>query len=529
MILSPSFFHEGPAAFNPQQDKLFDQTDCEQPHSTMPHETPLLLPRHLMIKTSICQLPSRIMPISKQAILHPDYEKLKDDEKLSVLVVVCDADSQILQAVPLCVDLYEAGMKTRSSTCYLSVNISTNFQSTTASRKLVNHPIFHIQRNACLEPGQIALQFSFSQPDTLYTIRFSLHSTIDSEGIQVIGYSSESNTFNIHTANCLPLYQDAAPVLGSGLPLKEFSGPLKGSKFDQITNALSKKGLSGNIHAVMHLTKMLQKSQCTPCDIKVLALIYTASYIQAQDRSEMLLSKKLFKKALTLLNHSDCQNSSLLEGMAHTFMAQGLRVEDHFEAALSLLDRAKVAYFGAAPSSLTSSVYFQEAMICAGQCKGVMTADVKEKVEELLTLAILCSQRSEGCDYEKRIIIYLTSKAMLHLGLFYPLHQHRQEQVSLTDPKPSSEELHRAKACLDAIHEEILNNDYIITYKAIYYFTLSEYYRFCDKYPQAIHNLQLAKKHAITGNYNILLKSIDVRLALLGLEDTPENIIQSFL
>ena len=77
-----------------------------------------------MIKTPICQLPSRIMPISKQAILHPDYEKLKDDEKLSLLVVVCDADSDIMQAVPLCVDLYEAGMKTRNSTCYLSVNIS---------------------------------------------------------------------------------------------------------------------------------------------------------------------------------------------------------------------------------------------------------------------------------------------------------------------------------------------------------------------------------------------------------------------
>ena len=64
----------------------------------------------------------------------------------------------------------------------------------------------------------------------------------------------------------------------------------------------------------------------------------------------------------------------------------------------------------------------------------------------------------------------------------------------------------------------------MLTYKAVYYFTLSEYHRFCDKYPQAIHNLQLAKKHAIIGNYDILLKSIDVRLALLGLEDTPENI-----
>lgn len=219
------------------------------------------------------------MPISKQAILHPDYEKLKDDEKLLLLVVVCDADSDIMQAVPLRVDLYEAGMKTRSSTCYLSVDISTNLQSTTASRKLVNHPTFHMQRNASLEPGQVALHFSFSQPDTWYTIRFSLHSIIDSEGIQVIGYSSESNTFNIPTANCLPLYQDAAPVLGSGLPLKEFSGPLKGSKFDQITSPLNKMGLSGNIHAVKYLTKKLQKSQCTPCDTKVLALIYAASYI----------------------------------------------------------------------------------------------------------------------------------------------------------------------------------------------------------------------------------------------------------
>ena len=184
-------------------------------------------------------------------------------------------------------------------------------------------------------------------------------------------------------------------------------------------------------------------------------------------------------------------------------MAEGLRFENHFEEALSLLDKAKVACFGAAPSCLTSSVCIQEAIICAGQCKGAMTADVKEKVEELLRLAISHSLRREGYDYQTRTIFYLTCKAMLHLGLFYPLCQRRQEQVSPTDPKPSSEERCRAKACLDAIPEEILNDDYMLKYKALYYFTLSEYHRFCDKYPQAIHNLQLAKKHAITGNYDI--------------------------
>ena len=136
--------------------------------------------------------------------------------------------------------------------------------------------------------------------------------------------------------------------------------------------------------------------------------------------------------------------------MAQTYIAEGLRLENHFEEALSILDKAKVACFGAAPSSLTSSVYFQEAIICAGQCKGAMTADVKEKVEELLRLAILHTLRSESYDYQTRIIFYLTSKAMLHLGLFYPLRQRRQEQVSPTDPKPSSEELHQAKSCLDA-------------------------------------------------------------------------------
>lgn len=77
-------------------------------------------------------------------------------------------------------------------------------QSTDASQKQLEHPTFHMQKISSLEPGQIALQFSFSQPDTLYVISFSLRSIIDSEGIQVIDYSSEC--YILHTHSQLPVF-----------------------------------------------------------------------------------------------------------------------------------------------------------------------------------------------------------------------------------------------------------------------------------------------------------------------------------
>ena len=384
------FLYEGHAADNPpQQDKLSDPPDCEQPYFT---ETPSLRPQRFKITIFNRQIPSRIMATSTQAICHPVCEKL--EEKLSLLLVVCDADSARMQAVPLQVDLYKAGMKRRNFTCYLSVNGSTNLQGTTASRKQVKHPIFHVQRNASLEPGQIGLQFSFSRPDTLYTITFRLHSIIDSEGIEVIGYTSESAEFTICTANCL---QDVAPVRGSGLPLLEISGPLKSPKCNQIVKAINREGLSGNIGGVEHLTRKVQKSHIS-LDIKALTLIYTGCFVSFYKSSAMLHSKELFDKALELSKHSDCQNSKLLERMALTFMAQSLRMENRLEDAQSLLDRAKIANFGAAPSGVTSSMYYQQAVICAGQCKGPITADVKQRVDQLLTLMIEHGKRCEGYD-----------------------------------------------------------------------------------------------------------------------------------
>ena len=529
MILNPCmfFFHQGPAAVNPlQPDKLYD---CKPPPSTSPHETTLLLPQHLKVTVSNFQIPSRIMAISEQVILHPDYEKLKDNEKCSLLLVICNADSDTLQAIPLCVDLYEAGMKERNSTCYLSVNV--NLQSANASQNQAKQPTFHIQKKTILEPGQIALQFSFSQPDVLYAISFSLHSIIDSEGIQVISCSFESSTYLMYTANCLPVYQDEAPVLGSGLPQHELTGPLRGSKYHQIVSTIKKKGLSGKIQLVQHFTNQFQESPNTSCDIKVVALVYAASFISLYNSSEMSRSKELLDKALKLSVNPDCQNSKLLEGMVFTYQAQALRVEGRYKEAQFFLDKAKVAYFDAAPSYLTSSVHYQQAMIYASQCGGAMTADVKQKVAQQLALMISHGQRSEGYDLQQRTIFGLTSKAMLHLNLFYPFHQHHQERVSPTDPKPSSEELQQAKACLDAVdkeHNKIVNMEDSID-NALYYLTLSEYYRFSDNYVQAEHNLEVAKKHAIGGNFNLLLEPINVRLALVGSPNTFEKILQNFL
>ena len=136
---------------------------------------------------------------------------------------------------------------------------------------------------------------------------------------------------------------------------------------------------------------------------------------------------------------------------------------------------------------------------------------------------------NEGYEIQQRTFHGLTCKAMLYLNLFYPTRQHHLEQVSRTDPTPSSEELDLAKACLDAVPKEFLNNESTLVYKGLYYLTLSEYHRFSDDDLQAVHNLRLTKNLAIKGNFPNLLKAVEVRLALLGSEDTLEDTLSSIL
>ena len=335
--------------------------------------------------------------------------------------------------------------------------------------------------------------------------------------------SHHDHLFSYADAKCL---QGAAPVHGSRLSLLEFSGPLKSSECRQLIKYINTEGVSGNIDEVERLTENVQESPGFPCDIKALTLIYAGSFVSLYKSSAMLHAKELLDKALDLSRHPDCQNRRLLEGMAWTFKAQCFRLEDRYEDAQSLLDGAKDVCLDAAAYGLTSSVCYQQAMILAGQCEGPMTVQVKQKVDQLLTSMIDHGKRCDGYEIQQRTFHGLTRKAMLHLNLFYHIHQCRQERVSNTDPKPSSEDLHLAKDYLEEARlAKSKDNEPKTVYKGTYYLTRSEYYRFSDNYPKAIRNLCHAKKHASKGNCTDLLTSINQRFFLLGSEGNLGEIV----
>ena len=439
-----------------------------------------------------------------------DLEKLLANKKFCPTIHVLDMDSPWEDPVHFLVDVYRHGMQKKKSTCYLSV-IICDYPNLHSIKE--QHYYTHKQEKVALQRGLVTLQFCFFKPTT-YIISFEVHSIVDSEGNEAIGWKAMS----YHLKLCVT-GMDYSPAQ-LGVPHTQLAKPLSSREYDNITKQYTQYRLSGKRIEMKVLSDYLRLNNPKP-DFKILGLIFNASYHWlVKDPNSLDSQVSDLKKAVSLCDKGECQNGSLLRVKAHIFLAQTFQSDDNFQKAKQHIDAAKVNIFYFGLCMERSAVATQEASWHVGQCYGDMPVKTKCEIEELLSQAIDCGSRLESYEARCFYVLNLINMARLHLDFFYPFRHARHQHVTAMNPKPCEESLRKAKLYLEQVPQDLLADTCASLYKVFYHYTLAEYHRHTGSTNDAIHSLKLAKQQLQESDLHMepLMKAIDIRLALLNSE-----------
>ena len=465
-------------------------------------EPTLSPPQRLSINVSNCDNIQTVTAIRKNEC---DFEKLPASKMFCPTVHVLDMDSE--DPIPFLIDVYKHGMLRKKSTCYLSVIICDYPKLNSVKEQ---HCCVQKQEKVSLQSGHVALQICFFKPST-YIIGFEVHSIIDSEGNEAIGWDASNYHHELHVT---PL-DYSSPQLG--IPHTQLAKPLTSREYDNITKQFAQYRLSGKRIEVKVFSDYLRLNNPKP-DFNILGLIFNAPYRWLVKDPDALESPVLkLKEAVSLCDKEDCHNGSLLRAKAHVFLAQNFQSDDNFEEAKKHIDAAKVSIFFLGLCMERSAVATQVAFWHVDQCYGDMPVKTKCEIEELLSHAIDCGSQLESYEARCFYVLNLINMARLHLDIFYPFRHKRHQHVAAMEPKPCEESLRKAKLYLDKVPEDFLGDTYASLYKVFYNYTLAEYHRHTGSTNDAVHNLQLAKKQLQESNLQmeVLMKAIDIRLAVL--------------
>ena len=143
------------------------------------------LPQYIRVMASNYQLLQRIFAISESECHTQD---LKRCERFSPTVTIVDtATQQPLDCVLLLRGEKPPEVSCRTLFCYIAVQVTSvpNYGS-------YPHPLCHMGSKPCKQ-GKLPLTFCFLQPGTVCNIRLSIHSIVDSEGVEHM-YDAEDCT-----------------------------------------------------------------------------------------------------------------------------------------------------------------------------------------------------------------------------------------------------------------------------------------------------------------------------------------------
>ena len=241
---------------------IFSFPDASSEHEM--NQLTLFPPQRLKINVSNCDHIQTVTAIRKEEC---DFEKLPANKKFCPTVHVLDMDSPWEDAVHFLVDVYKHGMQKKKSTCYLSVTIC-DYPNLHLVKE--QHYCTQKQEKVGLQRGLVALQFCFFKPTT-YIIRFEVHSIVDSEGNEAIGWKASS----YHLKLCVTPMDYSTPQLG--VPHIQLAKPLSSREYDNITKQFTQYRLSGKRIETKRLSDYLQLNN-PKSDFKILRLIFNASF-----------------------------------------------------------------------------------------------------------------------------------------------------------------------------------------------------------------------------------------------------------
>ena len=264
----------------------------------------------------------------------------------------------------------------------------------------------------------------------------------------------------------------------------------------------------------------MTKSTHIPCDIKAYSYISLGCAYQHLENRPYHKALKAFSHARVLSQKGECRNGCLLEGMVFLYTSNVNRIFGKFEEARQNIEKARAILFYISPCNETAMVHFQDAMLLYLNQVGILKVEAKEEVLSRLEMAVEHIRR--GTDYRtiSHFAINITKKALVHLNI-NPSCLENNEYTETDSPELTTEDLAKAKASLDAVHEAFFEKPEPSQYKAMYYFALFEYHRLNGEDEVARQKLKLAKKQVNLANIYFNEELIETKLSKLS--DTQDH------
>ena len=434
----------------------------QSPSSTSPH-TIMHLPQRLRIKG-----PDNCFPTVK---IVPGADKTPEDgdqwytHQLSILD--SSSDKPLNCVVALKGDQLAPSKDTM--VCYLMLNVK-NKQSQ-ANTDLPKLPAYYIER--CSEytaDGRATFRMCFFT-ETSYLISVGVHCIQNEEGMECERYNVAQYTSVIGAVKMVERNDFNCPSF------LEFHGPLVSKKYQKLMTTYRMLHYQSKHDQIRTLVLKIALNDKIELDLRIFV---SAEFIRnSRDITE---GEELLKMCQTL----ECQNVVLLEAYIALTLSTLYSDKGDNEKSLELIHCSRSACCCAAPSYLTSQVFYVHARNLLRRHKGNITPRVKKKILELLDHAIRDSYYSVGWE---RYVIYLTH---IKKALFCLSEKTDFEFNPTSGYTPTDEDFTLAEKHLNAIPvDKLLENTW---YTISYYIVWSDFYRLREDTESAMKYVESAKE-----------------------------------
>ena len=454
------------------------------------------LPQYIRVRVSNYQLLQTIFAVPedecpRQEINADEHrQQIKKEEQFSPTVTVVDtATQQPLDCVLLLHGEKPPEVSCRTLFCYIAVQV-TDVPHCDDEHGSYPYPLYHMESKPC-KHAKLPLIFCFHQPGTVCVIQLSIHSIVNSEGVEYMHHSEDFT--------CIVQIIDRVQHGGGNMrdrhglgrikepPLLTYTGPLATKQYHKIARCFETLYSPYNYEQIKKLANKIIDGRHIKVDLKAYALCWAASneiclHGSIEDGEKLLRSA--WKKASTL----ECENGLLLQAMIHRRFAAMYCSKGKYDKALEHISEATIRLCHAAHSRETALVLYRNTMVEWRQlvAQRDITTEKCKSIEagfDKLLEHISCVE-----EYERScIFMFHMEKAKFHLRTLLI-----SDKCSLEKYRPSQDDLRKAEECLKQISLDMLpseDNFYVVRY----------YEACCDlclwrgQYSEAIGHLKKAK------------------------------------
>ena len=431
------------------------------------------LPQYIRVMVSNYQPLLTILAIAKGEC---HTRETKMDEQFSPTVTIVDSGTQRpLDCVLLLHGEKAPEVTCRTLFCYIAVEVHGSHP----------HPLYHMENKPCKQ-GKLPLTFCFHQPGTVCVIQLSIHSIVDSEGVEYM-YHSEDCTCVVQVVGqeqhlCYPRVQHGVARVKEP-PLLRYTGPLATKRFHMLKEQFTKMLVSPSYERIQLLSKYILVESSISLDIKVCALCWEALSMAVHENYKH--AEELLKTAWQKASQLECQNGLLLQGRVLRHLAVMQYFYRNDDKALEYVSGAKERLFNAAPSDETAFTLHTELVV--KRRRHILSSQLYQSTEREYELLLEHAKYMDE-EYEKPVVCnFFTMKASFHL---------RSDLITYKLPPeeywPTTDDLRKAEECLKSVHVSPENQ--ISHYKIRYCCTLSDWHIWKQQYSEAKHYLEEARK-----------------------------------